>query len=83
MPGQQGAGGRQPATATATATAQTVLQDVAQRCKTRPVRPVQLWTGDLTGQHGDLMLQREDLRLLAPSDRPSRTSHPKSHIMIR
>jgi len=58
MPGQHGGRGHQPVAT------QIVWQNPGQRGEHRPVRPVQLRTGDPTAQHGDLAPQREDLGLL-------------------
>jgi hypothetical protein len=54
-----------------------------QRRQDRPVSPVQLWPGDLTAEHRDLMTDHYDLRIPGRLVQPSNTSQPKTRIMIR
>lgn len=63
--------------------AQPARQQSGQRGQQRPVRPVQPGPRNPPAQNGNLVTQHEDLYLFAFSERASKTSPPKSRIIIR
>lgn len=77
VPGEQSAWRDEPVAA------EGAGQEPGECGKQRPVRPVGLWGGHLSAQHGDLVAQDEYFGVLGRGDRQSRASHVKIRVASR
>jgi hypothetical protein len=77
VPPQDGAGGDQPARP------QLSRQEPDQDGEDRPAGPVQPGLGMGTAQHGDLVPQHQQFRVLGRRRTTGRTSQPQTRMKIR